>query len=78
MLESTIYMKNACDIFVAKNVLFKFIYMWKAPVTEINGHFRICLVTVFTLTLYKERKSHSKEQLKLTTTHVFIYKEEFN
>ena len=31
MLESTIYMKNACDMFVAKNVLFTFIYMWKAP-----------------------------------------------
>ena len=52
--------------------------MWKAPVTELNGNFRICLVTVFTLTLYNEKKSHSKEQLKLTTTHVFIYKEEFN
>ena len=51
MLESTIYMKNACDIFVAKNVLFTFIYMWKAPVTELNGNFRICFVTVFTLTL---------------------------
>ena len=64
--------------FLAKNVLFTFIYMWKAPVTELNGNFRICLVTVYTLTLYKGEKSHSKEQLKLTMTHVFIYKEELN